>query len=197
MKNSSIEILPLPATARLRGTPINTMLFSFSTARSFELNTDKNVRTIRLCADKIAVLGLNFLNNSWIKIANYDVGRLVCKIFFGLKPQNIVKIALFENKYLNNQIRVENSSALYSNCEHLFVPTLEKADVSYNSSGKVIGLFRANRFVQHYKIILKIQEPLTNKIANKLHTILSTEDVAVIIDAKHLYGSSRGIRDGT
>jgi GTP cyclohydrolase I len=42
-----------------------------------------------------------------------------------------------------------------------------------------------------------VQERLTNQIANELKTILNTEDVAVIIDAKHLCVSSRGIKDDT
>jgi GTP cyclohydrolase I len=38
---------------------------------------------------------------------------------------------------------------------------------------------------------------LTNQIAEDLKAILETEDVAVIIDAKHLCVSSRGIKDDT
>jgi GTP cyclohydrolase I len=38
---------------------------------------------------------------------------------------------------------------------------------------------------------------LTNQIAEELKNILDTEDVAVIIDAKHLCVSSRGIKDDT
>jgi GTP cyclohydrolase I len=40
-----------------------------------------------------------------------------------------------------------------------------------------------------------VQERLTNQIAEDLKQILGTEDVAVIIDAKHLCVSSRGIKD--
>jgi len=36
---------------------------------------------------------------------------------------------------------------------------------------------------------------LTNQIGKELSEILETEDVAVIIDAKHLCVSSRGIKD--
>ncbi len=40
-------------------------------------------------------------------------------------------------------------------------------------------------------------ERLTNQIATDLSKILETDDVAVIIDAKHLCVSSRGIQDDT
>jgi GTP cyclohydrolase I len=36
-----------------------------------------------------------------------------------------------------------------------------------------------------------------NQIAENLKSILETEDVAVIKDTKHLYVSSRGIKDDT
>jgi len=42
-----------------------------------------------------------------------------------------------------------------------------------------------------------VQERLTNQIAAELTGILDTKDVAVIIDAKHLCVSSRGIKDDT
>ena len=41
----------------------------------------------------------------------------------------------------------------------------------------------------------QVQERLTNQIAEDLKQILGTEDVAVILDAKHLCVSSRGIKD--
>ena len=40
-----------------------------------------------------------------------------------------------------------------------------------------------------------MQERLTNQIAVELQQLLNTEDVAVIIDAKHLCVSSRGVQD--
>ena len=41
----------------------------------------------------------------------------------------------------------------------------------------------------------QVQERLTNQIAIDLKAILNTEDIAVIIDAKHLCVSSRGVKD--
>jgi GTP cyclohydrolase I len=54
-----------------------------------------------------------------------------------------------------------------------------------------------NRIVQYYAKRPQVQERLTNQIAEDLKSILSTDDVAVIIDAKHLCVSSRGIKDET
>ena len=77
------------------------------------------------------------------------------------------------------------------------IPIIGKAHVAYISSGKVIGLSKLNRIVQYYAKRPQVQERLTNQIAEELKAILGTEDIAVIIDAKHLCVSSRGIKDDT
>ena len=51
--------------------------------------------------------------------------------------------------------------------------------------------------MQYYAKRPQVQERLTNQIAMDLKMILNTEDIAVIIDAKHLCVSSRGIKDTT
>ncbi|MEP0213452.1 MAG: GTP cyclohydrolase I FolE, partial [Cellulophaga sp.] len=119
------------------------------------------------------------------------------EIFCGLNPKNKPKIALFENKYQYNQILVEKNITFYSNCEHHFVPIIGKAHVAYKSSGNVIGLSKLNRIVQYYAKRPQVQERLTNQIGVELQKILKTEDVAVIIDAKHLCVASRGVKDDT
>jgi GTP cyclohydrolase IA len=73
--------------------------------------------------------------------------------------------------------------------------TFGKAHLAYISNGKVIGLSKLNRIVQYYAKRPQVQERFTMQIAKELQTILGTEDVAVIIDAKHLCVSSRGIQD--
>lgn len=90
---------------------------------------------------------------------------------------------------------VEKNITFYSNCEHHFVPIMGKAHVAYVSSGKVIGLSKLNRIVQYFAKRPQVQERLTNQIGEDLKKILGTDDVAVIIDAKHLCVSSRGIKD--
>jgi GTP cyclohydrolase I len=75
------------------------------------------------------------------------------------------------------------------------VPFTGKAHIAYVSSGKVIGLSKLNRIVQYYAKRPQVQERLTNQIAIDLKEILNTEDIAVIIDAKHLCVSSRGVKD--
>jgi GTP cyclohydrolase I len=90
---------------------------------------------------------------------------------------------------------VEKNVTFYSNCEHHFVPIYGKAHVAYISSGKVIGLSKINRIVDYFARRPQVQERLTNQIGNELKEILETDHVAVLIDAKHMCVSSRGVKD--
>lgn len=142
-------------------------------------------------------LGLD-LNDDSLKGTPERVAKMyIEEIFSGLDPKNKPKIALFENKYQYEQMLVEKNISFYSNCEHHFVPIIGKAHIAYISSGKVIGLSKLNRVVQYFAKRPQVQERLTNQIARELQKVLKTEDVAVIIDAKHLCVSSRGIKDDT
>jgi GTP cyclohydrolase I len=75
------------------------------------------------------------------------------------------------------------------------VPFFGKAHVAYISSGKVIGLSKLNRLVEYFSKRPQVQERLTMQIGKALQTVLQTQDVAVMMDAKHLCVSSRGVKD--
>lgn len=142
-------------------------------------------------------LGLDLKDDSLQGTPERVAKMYVEEIFSGLDPKNKPKIALFDNKYQYEQMLVEKNITFYSNCEHHFVPIIGKAHIAYISSGKVIGLSKLNRVVQYYAKRPQVQERLTNQIAKELQEVLDTKDVAVIIDAKHLCVSSRGIKDDT
>lgn len=142
-------------------------------------------------------LGLDLSDDSLQGTPQRVAKMFIEEIFSGLDPKNKPKIALFDNKYKYDQMLVEKNISFYSNCEHHFVPIIGKAHIAYISSGKVIGLSKLNRVVQYYAKRPQVQERLTNQIAKELQSALNTEDVAVIIDAKHLCVSSRGVKDDT
>jgi GTP cyclohydrolase I len=119
----------------------------------------------------------------------------VKEVFSGLNPANKPQVKLFENKYQYNEMLIEKNIALYSYCEHHFVPIVGKAHVAYISNGNVIGLSKINRLVQYYAKRPQVQERLTNQIAEALKEALQTEDVAIVIDAVHLCVASRGVND--
>ena len=165
---------------------------------AFKLSDEEKKEKIAILFEEIMdVMGLDLTDDS-LKGTPQRVAKMyIDEIFSGLNPKNKPKVALFDNKYQYNQMLVEKDITFYSNCEHHFVPIIGKAHVAYISSGKVIGLSKLNRIVQYFAKRPQVQERLTNQIANELKTILDTEDVAVIIDAKHLCVSSRGVKDDT
>ena len=156
---------------------------------------EKKDKISHLFAQIMDVLGLNLTDDSLKGTPDRVAKMYVEEIFSGVNPENKPKIALFENKYQYNQMLVEKNITFYSNCEHHFVPIIGEAHIAYVSSGKVIGLSKLNRIVQYYAKRPQVQERLTNQIAMDLKAILKTEDIAVIIDAKHLCVSSRGVKD--
>jgi len=156
---------------------------------------EKKSKIAVLFEEIMDVLGLDLTDDSLKGTPERVAKMYIDEIFSGLNPKNKPKVALFDNKYQYNQMLVEKDITFYSNCEHHFVPIIGKAHISYISSGKVIGLSKLNRIVQYYAKRPQVQERLTNQIAEELKGILGTEDVAVIIDAKHLCVSSRGIKD--
>lgn len=165
---------------------------------AFKISDEEKKKKIAFLFEEIMdVMGLDLSDDSLKGTPERVAKMYIDEIFSGLNPKNKPKVALFDNKYQYNQMLVEKNITFYSNCEHHFVPIIGKAHVAYISSGKVIGLSKLNRIVQYYAKRPQVQERLTNQIANELKTILNTEDIAVIIDAKHLCVSSRGIKDDT
>ncbi len=171
-------------------TPMKSNAFDMS-------DSEKKERISILFSEIMDVLGLDLTDDSLKGTPDRVAKMYIEEIFSGLDPKNKPKVALFDNKYQYNQMLVEKDITFYSNCEHHFVPIIGKAHVAYISSGKVIGLSKLNRIVQYYAKRPQVQERLTQQIANELKTVLGTEDIAVIIDAKHLCVSSRGVKDDT
>jgi GTP cyclohydrolase I len=142
-------------------------------------------------------LGLDLTDDS-LKGTPKRVAKMYVKeIFSGLNPANKPAVTLFDNKYKYNEMLVEKNISFYSNCEHHFVPIIGKAHIAYISNGRVIGLSKLNRLVEYYAKRPQVQERLTMQIAKELQKELGTEDVAIVIDAKHLCVASRGVEDDT
>lgn len=140
-------------------------------------------------------LGLDLTDDSLKGTPNRVAKMFVNEIFGGLNPDAMPRMSTFENKYKYNQMLVEKDIVVYSTCEHHFLPIVGRAHVGYISNGRVIGLSKINRIVDYYAKRPQVQERLTMQIVKSMQEALGTEDVACVIDAKHLCVNSRGIRD--
>ena len=140
-------------------------------------------------------LGLDLTDDS-LSGTPYRVAKMYVKeLFYGLDPKNKPKISLFDNKYGYGKMLVEKNISLDSLCEHHFLPINGYAHVAYIPKDKVIGLSKINRVVDYYAHRPQVQERLSLQILNELKETLQTEDVMVMISAKHLCVSQRGIKD--
>jgi GTP cyclohydrolase I len=169
-------------------TPLRDDAFDMSDEQKMALIEDK----FREIMD---VLGLDLRDDSLSGTPHRVAKMFVKEIFSGLNPENKPKISVFDNKFKYGEMLVEKNINMNSTCEHHFLPIVGKAHVAYVSSGQVIGLSKINRVVDYFARRPQVQERLTVQIANELKRILNTDDVAVVIDAKHLCVSSRGIQD--
>jgi GTP cyclohydrolase I len=141
------------------------------------------------------ILGMDLRDDS-LRGTPLRVAKMYVKeLFQGLNPANMPSMTLFDNKFQYNEMLVEKNINFYTNCEHHFVPFFGKAHVAYISSGKVIGLSKLNRLVEYFSKRPQVQERLTMQVGKALQTVLQTQDVAIMMDAKHLCVSSRGVKD--
>lgn len=96
-----------------------------------------------------------------------------------------------------NGIVLERDIPVTSMCSHHHQAILGNVHIAYipGPEGKVIGLSKLNRLVEYFSKRPQVQERLTMQVGKALQTVLQTQDVAVMMDAKHLCVSSRGVKD--
>lgn len=140
-------------------------------------------------------LGLDLSDDSLKETPNRVAKMYVNEIFWGLDYEAFPKCTTVNNKMKYNEMVVERHIAVQSNCEHHFVVIDGLATVAYVPKEKVLGLSKINRIVEYFSKRPQIQERLTEQIFHALQFILDTEDVAVLIDAKHYCVASRGVED--
>lgn len=165
-------------------------------ADAFDLSDEeKMVKIAGHFREIMETMGLDLSDDSLNGTPDRVAKMYIKEIFSGLNPENKPRMALFDNKYKYGEMLVEKNITVQSFCEHHFVPIIGVAHVAYISNGSVIGLSKINRMVQYFAKRPQVQERLTVQIAEELKRALKTEDVAVIIDAKHMCVSLRGVED--
>lgn len=140
-------------------------------------------------------MGLDMTDDSLQGTPHRVAKMFIHEIFSGLNPANKPKISVFDNSYHYDKMLVEADISFNSTCEHHFLPIIGKAHIGYVSSGKVIGLSKLNRIVDYFSRRPQVQERLIMQIFNELKSVLETDSVIVVMEAKHLCVSSRGIKD--
>jgi len=163
---------------------------------AFAIDDDEKIALIRKDVENILLtLGMDLTDDSLKGTPNRVAKMFVKEIFGGLNPAKKPSSSTFDNKYKYGEMLVEKNITVYSTCEHHLLPIVGRAHVAYISNGTVVGLSKMNRIVDYFSKRPQVQERLTIQIVDELKKVLGTDDVACIIDAKHLCVNSRGIRD--
>lgn len=165
-------------------------------ADAFAISDEEKIESIKKDVESIlTTLGMDLTDDSLKGTPNRVAKMFVKEIFGGLNPNKKPSSSTFDNKYKYGEMLVEKNIVVYSTCEHHLLPIVGRAHVAYISNGSVVGLSKMNRIVDYYAKRPQVQERLTIQIVKELQKVLNTEDVACVIDAKHLCVNSRGIRD--
>jgi GTP cyclohydrolase I len=163
---------------------------------AFVISDDQKIELIKKDVESILqTLGMDLTDDSLKGTPNRVAKMFVKEIFGGLNPNKKPSSSTFENKYKYGEMLVEKNIVVYSTCEHHLLPIVGRAHVAYISNGSVVGLSKMNRIVDYFSKRPQVQERLTIQIVQELQKVLNTNDVACVIDAKHLCVNSRGIRD--
>ncbi|EID75616.1 GTP cyclohydrolase I FolE [Imtechella halotolerans] len=163
---------------------------------AFELSDEEKIDRIQADVYNIMeTLGLDLTDDSLKGTPKRVAKMFVKEIFGGLHPNKKPSASTFDNKYKYGEMLVEKNITVYSTCEHHLLPIVGRAHIAYISKGKVVGLSKMNRIVDYFAKRPQVQERMTIQIVQELQKVLGTDDVACVVDAKHLCVNSRGIRD--
>jgi GTP cyclohydrolase I len=107
------------------------------------------------------------------------------------KLSDVVGNAIFNEDH-RNMVMVRDIE-LYSLCEHHLLPFFGKAHVAYIPNGRIVGLSKLPRIVDHFARRLQVQERLTEQVAAAVESVLEPLGVGVVIEAEHLCMMMRGV----
>ena len=99
--------------------------------------------------------------------------------------------ALFPIEY--DEMVIVKDIDFFSLCEHHLLPFFGKCHVGYIPRKHVVGLSKIPRIVDVFSRRLQVQERLTVQIAQTLQKKLNPHGVGVVMEARHLCMSMRGV----
>lgn len=79
-------------------------------------------------------------------------------------------------------------------CEHHLLPFTGHAWIAYIPAGRIVGLSKLPRLLQHYARRPQVQERLTAQVTTALDTHAPSKGSACLIRATHMCATMRGVR---
>lgn len=106
--------------------------------------------------------------------------------------QDLCKGAIFDDP--SQAMVLVRDISFYSLCEHHLLPFFGKAHIAYIPNGKIIGLSKLARIVEHFSRRLQVQERMTQQVAETLQGLIKPFGLGVLIEATHLCMVMRGVQ---
>ncbi|MGN1350620.1 MAG: GTP cyclohydrolase I FolE [Anaerovoracaceae bacterium] len=131
------------------------------------------------------------------------VARMYAEVFEGMNYTNDEIAAMFDRTF-EEELELSGESGdmvmvrdmdVFSYCEHHMALMYDmKITVAYLPKGRVIGLSKIARIADMVAKRLQLQERIGSDIAEIIQKVTGSEDVAVLISARHSCMTARGIR---
>lgn len=117
----------------------------------------------------------------------------MCAELYGGYTQTVDKHLEAQFSTPHNGLVMEKNISFYSICEHHLLPFFGQIHMAYIPNGRVLGLSKLGRIVEVFARRLQIQETLCYQIAQAIMAGIQPKGVMVVITAKHMCMSMRGI----
>ena len=155
---------------------------------------------IDLAASKLEelfdVLQINFRNDHNTRGTAQRVAKMLVTETMKGRYSAAPEITEFENLLQFDQLLVTGPLEVRSTCAHHLMPIYGHAFVGVLPSpdGKVIGLSKYDRIVEHFASRLQIQEELVQQIGQHIVAKTAPRGLAVRLSAVHMCKTHRGIK---
>ena len=107
------------------------------------------------------------------------------------------KITDFPNAKDLDQIYTIGPITVRSACSHHLVPIIGNAWIGVIPSNRIIGISKFNRLTDWIMSRPQIQEEATVQLADEIEKLIKPKALAVVIKAKHMCMSLRGVKDNS
>ncbi|MCC2624534.1 MAG: cyclohydrolase FolE [Burkholderiales bacterium] len=159
-----------------------------------KLNSNNFALIEQKVAELLEVIGMDLSDASVADTPKRTAKFFINDLFYGLDYNNFPKMTTNPNNYAYHRGVFSEAISFNSTCEHHMVAISGHAYLAYIPKDKIIGLSKLNRVVDFFAKRPQVQERVTRQIFYALQKILSTEDIAIGIKAKHHCIAIRGVR---
>lgn len=123
-----------------------------------------------------------------------DTPARVARAYAELLAPSAFNMTTFPNEERYDELVLVSDIPFVSLCEHHLLPFSGVAHVAYVPDGRLLGLSKLPRVVDHFAGRLQLQERLTVQVAEWLMERLQPRGVGVVVQAEHACMSLRGVR---